>query len=74
MLVEKGQEYQLEKDNVRQPEVNKMLPDEEVKDIRPAAVDDDDVVINKKGGAGNKTPNIDNEKTANTFYGSSLKR
>ena len=52
VLVEKGQEYQMEKDTIKQNEDKKKTPIEEVKEIRPTnvGVDDDDVIINKPKG------------------------
>eukprot|EP00345_Euplotes_harpa_P013898 CAMPEP_0168337858 /NCGR_PEP_ID=MMETSP0213-20121227/12458_1 /TAXON_ID=151035 /ORGANISM="Euplotes harpa, Strain FSP1.4" /LENGTH=469 /DNA_ID=CAMNT_0008343463 /DNA_START=1338 /DNA_END=2747 /DNA_ORIENTATION=- len=70
VLVEKGQEYTLEKDTVIEPK--KRMPEEEVKEIKPANVEEDeDLIVNR----GRNTPNtaksnIDNEQTANTFYNS----
>ena len=83
VLVEKGQEYTLEKDtiignflnNITNPgliENKKKMPKEEtkeVKEIKAQTVEEDEnLIINK----GRNTPagNIDNEKTANTFYNS----
>jgi len=41
------------------------MPKEEAKEILPQTVeDDDDMIINQK-----KTPNIDNDATGHTFFG-----
>ena len=66
VLVEKGQEYTLEKDTII--ETKKKMPKEEIKEIKAQTVEEDEnLVINK----GRNTPGaLENEKTANTFYNS----
>jgi len=66
VLVEKGQEYQMEKDIIKEPPKKKM-PQEEVKEIKATNIEEEDLIINKPR-KGPSTPNIDAEATANTFY------
>jgi cysteine-rich repeat protein len=65
VLVEKGQEYQMERDQILEEKKKPRMPAEEIKEIKPSNVDDDDMIINQQ-----RTPGgIDNAATANTFFG-----
>eukprot|EP00343_Euplotes_focardii_P006802 CAMPEP_0205823370 /NCGR_PEP_ID=MMETSP0206-20130828/16226_1 /ASSEMBLY_ACC=CAM_ASM_000279 /TAXON_ID=36767 /ORGANISM="Euplotes focardii, Strain TN1" /LENGTH=159 /DNA_ID=CAMNT_0053120473 /DNA_START=2310 /DNA_END=2789 /DNA_ORIENTATION=- len=64
VLVEKGHEYQFQKDEVI--DNKQKMPKEEFKEIRPANVEDDeDYIINKKNTPGGG----DNFAAGNTFLG-----